>query len=226
VNIFDMATNGRLHGSLRSRASVVAMTYVPEETVLVTAHTDLVLRTWNLDEGPLSSRCVWMQSTPVTGIIVVVASGAVVVVVVVVLAVVVVVLPPSSRHQVSRHHVVIVVVFITPLLLLLLLLLITIFIITKTLLLLLSPVAYAPQVEATIKLAHAIRAAVPLMGAQAQAALRGHHRRRGTLSKKGHTPGLKHSKSCEHHHHLLSLVSPPVPTPPHCYHSVCFPSDL
>jgi len=55
-------------GTIHTDTIILAMVYIPEHqghSLFVTAHADLVMRAWNLDEGPLSSRWQVKASWPV-----------------------------------------------------------------------------------------------------------------------------------------------------------------
>ena len=55
-------------GTIHIESEVLAMIFIPDiggRSLFVTAHTDLVMRTWNLDEGPLSTRWRMKASWPV-----------------------------------------------------------------------------------------------------------------------------------------------------------------
>lgn len=56
------------YGQIHVKSDVMAMTYIPDlvgRSYFVTVHADLVIRTWNLDEGPLSTRWRIHSSWPV-----------------------------------------------------------------------------------------------------------------------------------------------------------------
>jgi hypothetical protein len=57
VHFHDMRRHAAHVGSIRCRAKVLAMLHLPHlHNTFVTSHADMVMRTWNLDDGPSSTR--------------------------------------------------------------------------------------------------------------------------------------------------------------------------